>query len=65
MKKKTLPLLEYLEKTMHNWFWLGIIYDWKKNTKTGKMWVYKDCTGIFMQAKNIDVLEQWLRSYRQ
>lgn len=57
-------LLDRLYKKMHNWFWIGVVYDWNKNKETGKIWVYKDCTGIEMRAKTLDVIERFLEKQK-
>lgn len=58
--EKELTLLERLEKHMHNWWWLGIEFDWKMNPKKGKVWVFKDCTGINMKAVELLTIELWV-----
>jgi len=58
------PLLDRLYKKMHNWFWIGVIYDWDKNKENGKIWVYKDCTGIEMRAKTLDIIERFLEKQK-
>ena len=53
-------LLADLYKKMHNWWWLGVQYDWEMNKETGKVWIYKDCTGVEIKAKEIVELRSWL-----
>lgn len=61
IKKIEKPLLERLYKKMHNWWWLGVQFDWELNPENGKVWVYKDCTGIEMKAKELYELEHWIK----
>ena len=56
-----IPLIERLYKKMHNWWWIGVQYDWDFNPDSGKVWVYKDCTGVEMKATELFELELWLK----
>lgn len=55
-------LLPGLYKNVHRFFWLGVEYDWEKNPDSGKIWVYKDCTGIEIRSVDFVDLEKILRT---
>lgn len=49
---KSSRLLQRLYNTMHNWFEIGVFYDWDMNPQRGKVWRYKDCAGTEIKRVN-------------
>lgn len=55
-KDNIVRFLEYCHTDMHNWWELGVMYDWDMNPGRGKVWCFKDCSGFQMKDLTLEGL---------
>lgn len=63
--KKEANLYKWLYKNMHNWWQIGVEFDWDINEETGKVWVYNDCRGFVLKCQDFKLFDELVRKLRK